>query len=362
MKSVGDQLEAIVATGVPGGVAVAFGPDGRVEAAAGFADLRVGEALTVDHRFRIGSVTKIFVAALVLQLVADGLLDLDGDAAPFAEGITIRQLLSHTSGLQDFVDDIVAFFEPYRANLAHRFELGPRDQLRRVLEKPREFAPGEGWAYHGSNYLVLRLIVEGTTGGTLRDALRQRVLAPLGLDRTDLIEGPLREDCARGYLPADNPILPGGPGPVDVTELDVPFHGAGGGVVSTAGEIAKMLRAQLGGELLPDRLRKEMLQAVDSDWNETDRYGLGIGEIATVMGRQRSPCGAVWGHIGFSVGYTALALSSEDSERQVVICANGSPSTPSSSEAFWDTAGRLAWHLYCPREGSPLSESRSPEV
>ena len=81
-----DQLEAIVAAGVPGTVVVADGPSGRIEAAAGVADLRTGEPLTVDHRFRIGSVTKIFVAGLVLQLVEEGALGLDGDAAPFAEG------------------------------------------------------------------------------------------------------------------------------------------------------------------------------------------------------------------------------------------------------------------------------------
>ncbi len=347
VESVEDQLEAVVATGVAGAAAVALGPDGRVEEAAGFADLATREALTVDHRFRIGSVTKIFVAALVLQLVAEGLLDLDGDAAPFAEGITIRQLLNHTSGLDDFIGDIVAFFEPYRRDPAHRWELGPGDELRLVMEKPRLFAPGEGWAYHGSNYIVLRLIVEEKTGMTLRDALRQRILAPLGLERTDLVEGPLRGDCARGYLPPDNPVLPGGPSPVDVTELDVPFHGAGGGVVSTAGEIAKMLRALLGGELLPDRLRKEMLRAVESDWNETDRYGLGIGEITAVMGRQRSPCGAAWGHIGFSAGYTAIALSSKDGERQVVLCANGGFASEEAEEAFFDAAGRLVWQLYC---------------
>jgi CubicO group peptidase (beta-lactamase class C family) len=94
VDAVRDQLDAIVATGVPGVAAVAVGPARRVEAAAGLADLGTGEPLTVDHRFRIGSVTKIFVAALVLQLVDEGLLELDGDAAPFAEGITVRQLLT----------------------------------------------------------------------------------------------------------------------------------------------------------------------------------------------------------------------------------------------------------------------------
>jgi D-alanyl-D-alanine carboxypeptidase len=333
-----DQLDAIVATGVPGAVAVAVGPARRVEAAAGLADLGTGEPLTVDHRFRIGSVTKIFVAALALQLVDEGLLELDAGAVPFAEGITVRQLLNHTSGLPDFVGDVVEFFEPYRRDLGHRWELDARDELRLVMELPRLFPPGQGWSYHGSNYIVLRLLVEEATGTTLRDALRQRVLGPLGLTRTDLVEGPLLGDCARGYLPADNPVLPGGPGPVDVTEIDVPFHRAGGGIVSTAAEIATLLRAGL---------REEMFQAIDSDWLETDRYGLGIGEITSLMGRQPSPCGAAWGHLGFSVGYTAIALSSRDGERQVVICANGSPSTAAAEGAFFDAAGRLAWDLYC---------------
>jgi D-alanyl-D-alanine carboxypeptidase len=182
---------------------------------------------------------------------------------------------------------------------------------------------------------------------SLREALTQRVFAPLGLERTDLVEGPLRGDCARAYLPADNPILPGGPGPVDVTEIDVPFYRAGGGVVSTAGEVAAMLRAVLGGDFLPDRLRAEMLDAVDSDWDETDRYGLGIGEITALMGKKRSTCGPAWGHLGFSLGYVAVALSSEDGERQVVICANGNLVEPAGIEAFWDAAGRLAWDLYC---------------
>jgi D-alanyl-D-alanine carboxypeptidase len=335
VDAVRDQLDAIVATGVPGAVAEAVGPVGRVEAATGLADIGTGEPLTIEHRFRVGSVTKIFVAALVLQLVDEGRLELDAEAAPFAEGITVRQLLSHTSGLPDFVGDVVEFFEPYRRDLGHRWELDAREELRLVMELPRLFPPGEGWSYHGSNYIVLRLLVEEATGTTLRDALRERVLAPLGLTRTDLVEGPLPGDCARGYLPADNPVLPGGPGPVDVTEIDVPFHRAGGGVVSTAGEIATLLR---------DGLREEMFEAVDSDWLETDRYGLGLGEITSLMGRQRSPCGAAWGHLGFSVGYTAIALSSPGGERQVVICANGSPT---EEEAFFDAAGRLAWGLYC---------------
>lgn len=347
MAEIQDQLAAVVETGVTGAVVVASGPRGRVEAAAGVADVATGTPLTPEHRFRIGSVTKIFVAPLVLRLVEEGLLELDGDAAPFATGITIRQLLNHTSGLDDFMGDPIAFFEPYRRDPGRRWELAAQDELELVLAKPRLHPPGEGWAYHGSNYLVLRLLVEEATGTSLRDALRERILGPLGLDRTDLVEEPLLGDCARGYLPPDNPILPGWPGPIDVTELDLPFYRAGGGIVSTAGDVAALLRALLGGDLLSDRLRAEMLDAVDSDWAETDRYGLGIGEITALMGRKRSTCGAAWGHLGFSLGYVAVALSSEDGERQVVICANGQPASEAAEESFFDAAGELAWRLYC---------------
>ena len=73
----------------------------------------------------------------------------------------------------------------------------------------------------------------------------------------------------------------------------------------------------------------------------------GIGEITALMDRQRSPCGPAWGHIGFSLGYTTAALSSEDGRRQVVIWANGSAVSEEAAAAFWDVAGRLAWQLYC---------------
>jgi D-alanyl-D-alanine carboxypeptidase len=334
-----ERLQALVEEGLPGAVAV--GPD--FAGAAGVANIETREPLTTEHRFRIGSVTKIFVGALVLQLVAEGAFNLDDDAGPLVKGVTIRQLLNHTSGLPDFQDDMMALFEPYRQDPNYRWPLAPRDQLALVLERPRLFAPGEGWEYHGSNYLALGLLVEDTTGSALRDELRSRIFEPLGLAATDLVDEPLTDNrSARGYLPPDNPVLPGA-GLVDATELDLPFYWAGGGVVSTAGDVAAMLAALLGGRLLPDELRAEMLRAVESDWAETDRYGLGIGEISAVMGRERSRCGSAWGHVGFSVGYTTIAIGSEDGARQVVVMTNWNV----DSEDAWDAVGRLIWDVYC---------------
>jgi D-alanyl-D-alanine carboxypeptidase len=341
VTGLGDQLEAVVRSGLPGIVAVAAGPGFGEEAAAGIANAETGEPMTPDHRFQIGSVTKIFVATVVLQLVAEGALELDGDAGPIADGVSIRQLLNHTSGFQDFFDDVVALFEPYRKDPAYRWPLGHREILALVKERPRLFAPGEGWSYRGSNYLVLGLIIEETTGSTLGEELQRRIVEPLGLDATALRDGP-QPGMARGYLSGDNPVLPG-PGLVDATDVDNPFSWAGGGLVSTASDVARFLEALLAGELLPEDLRTEMLTTVVSDWPETDTYGLGIAEISSLMRKADSPCGSAWGHLGFSLGYTTIALASREGDRRVVMTANGLV----ESDATWEALGRLAWSRYC---------------
>jgi D-alanyl-D-alanine carboxypeptidase len=339
MSELDDRLEAVVRSGLPGVVAFVAGE----ERAAGVANLATGERMTPAHCFHIGSVMKTFVATIVLQLVDEGALDLDGDSG-IVEGVTVRQLLNHTSGLPDFFDDITEVFEPYQKDLAYRWPLGAHKMLAIDKEKPRLFAPGAGWSYRGSNYLALGLLVEETTGSTLRDALRRRIAGPLGLEATDLPgRGPKPACLARGYFPVDFPLLPG-PGPVDGTELDMPWNWAGGGgIVSTAREVARFLQTLLGGEVLPAHLLAEMLTTVPSDWDETDAYGLGIAEISSMMRKADSPCGSAWGHIGFSTGYTTIALASKDGERQVVIMTNGFV----MSDDGWQRLGDVVWPAYC---------------
>jgi D-alanyl-D-alanine carboxypeptidase len=333
-----------VQSGLPGAVAVASGPGFSGEGAAGLANVETGEPLTVEHRFRVASVTKLFIATAVLQLVDEGAFELDDDAGPIVADVTVRQLLNHTSGLPNFDDDLLAFFEPYRRNPAHRSELGPREVLALALERPRLFAPGEGWAYTGSNYQALGLLVEETTGTPLREELKRRIFGPLGLDATDLpAETWPVPGLARQYLPADNPMFPGpGPDPVDVTELDLPFNWAGGGIVSSGPDLARFLQALLGGELLPEDLRAEMLRTIPSDWDESDGYGLGIGEVTSLMGKAASPCGAAWGHLGLG-GHTTVALASERGDRQVVAMVNGY----AISHESWEALGGLVWACHC---------------
>ena len=143
--------------------------------------------MTLEHRFRIASVTKLFVATAVLQLVDEGAFELDGEVGLIEGGVTVRQLLNHTSGLSHGVE-LNELFEPYRTNRAYRPKRTPRDMLGLIESRPRLFSPGEGWFYTGSNYVVLGLMVEEATGATLREELRLRVVDPLGLADTDLPE------------------------------------------------------------------------------------------------------------------------------------------------------------------------------
>lgn len=333
-----EQLHAIVSARVPGAAALAVWPDGRWEGAAGLANVETGAPMTTAHRFPIGSVTKTFVAAVVLQLVAEGQLDLDGPAGDL--DVTVRQLLNHTSGL-DNAHTMEELLELYRRDPTYRPYGVHRETAEIVLRKPRLFAPGEGWSYAGSNYLMLGMLVEDLTGASLREELARRICEPLGLTQTDLPDAP-QADLARGYLPPDNPLIPApGPGLVDVTEI-LPGDYAGGGIISTAAEVARFLRALLGGELIAPELRAELLRTVVSDWDESSGYGLGIEEIETIAA-EPSPCGTAWGHLGFTLGHTTIALSSESGDRQAVVFFTTHP----LDQETWDAMARIAWACYC---------------
>ena len=319
-------------------MALSSGPEGEWARAAGVADVETGARLTTAHRFPIASVTKTFVAAVVLQLVAEGKLDLDAPAGE--HGASVRQLLNHTSGLPEAWDGIDELLEPYRRDPGYRENPRPREVAAAALSKPRLFPPGQGWSYSNGNYLMLGLLIEDLTGSSLRDELARRLFEPLGLTETDLPDSP-PDDVPRGYLKPDNPLLPGpGPGLVDVSHVHLGAW-AGGEIVSTAADVAHFLQTLLGGELVEPELRAELLHTVPSDWDESDGYGLGIEEI-TSIGAEASPSGTAWGHIGFSIGYTTIALSSKSGDRQAVILCNTSP----FDEGTWDAMGRLAWACF----------------
>jgi D-alanyl-D-alanine carboxypeptidase len=161
MAPLDEHFEAVLREGVPGAIVVTD----SWERADGVANLQTGAPMALEHRFRIASVTKLFVSVVVLQLVDEGAFDLDEEVGMIEGGVTLRQLLNHTSGLPHGVE-IGELLEPYRTNLAHRPTWTPRGMLQLIEARPRLFAPGEGWFYTGSNYVVLGLLI----GDDRRDA------------------------------------------------------------------------------------------------------------------------------------------------------------------------------------------------
>ena len=140
--------------------------------------------------------TKLFVATAVLQLVDEGAFELDGEVGLIEGGVTVRQLLNHTSGLPHGVE-INELFAPYREDPRTGRSGRRATCLGSSSRGPRLSAPGEGWFYSGSNYVVLGLLVEETTGATLSEELRRRIIDPLGLADTDLPELPRRRPVLR---------------------------------------------------------------------------------------------------------------------------------------------------------------------
>jgi CubicO group peptidase (beta-lactamase class C family) len=154
--------------------------------AYGWANAEWGKANTPTTRFRIGSITKQFTAMLILELMEEGKLRLDGTIrdylpeypAPAGDQVTIHQLLTHTSGIPSYTDQPGFFAERSRTPMAPMRLLATFDSL------PFDFPPGTLWRYNNSGFVILGAIIERLTGMGYDEALRSRILEPLGLKET----------------------------------------------------------------------------------------------------------------------------------------------------------------------------------
>lgn len=308
-------LHRIVAEGVPGALVLIRDGDGTRSAAVGVAALESRVPMRADARFRVGSVTKTFVALLALRLAADGRLRL-GDTVerwlpgllPDGRRITIRQLLAHRSGLADYVDDPA---------VRRRRTWSPRGLVEFAVARPRAFAtPGARFSYASTNYLILGLIVERAGEAPLPRLLRERVFAPLGLHHTSFSPEPLRGADIHGHRAVEHQGIVSRR-LVDTSRESASWTLAAGAVVSTADDLARFFRAVLRGDLAAAMARPSGPEA---------RYGLGVAIFAT-------PCGRVWGHTGNVSGVVTAVWNTRDASRQVVLVANAYPLSPDQDEA-----------------------------
>jgi D-alanyl-D-alanine carboxypeptidase len=306
----------LVRDGAPGALAAVRTPTGVRRAAGGLAELDPRVAMRANDHFRIASVTKTFVATIVLQLVSEGRLSLDDSVerwlpglVPDGRAITLRELLDHTSGLYDFVDD-PAFTASRIADPGR--EWSPLELVAVATSHPPKFPPGTGWWYSNTNYVLLGLVVEAVTGRTLADELRTRIFEPLRLAATSFPNGTAMDaPFAHAYF-VSRPPLPFPAGTlVDISTTVSPSAiWAAGQIVSTADDVTRFFAALMRRRLLPRRELSEMKTPVAP-------YGYGLGLRTT-----DTSCGKAYGHEGDFVAYRTVVWATSNGRRVAVMMVN----------------------------------------
>ena len=253
-----------------------------------------------------GSVGKTYVAAVALQLVAEGRLDLDAKIEhylggepwfgrlPNAREITVRELMRHTSGLVRY-EFQPTFAAALRADPFKTWT--PEERLAFIFDTRAPFAAGQGWEYSDTNYIVLGMILERLLGESYYSALEKRVRRPLKLSNTIPSNRPDLPGLANGYAGPNNDL-----GGYDASLRDgkmlvnPQFEWTGGGIASTADDLSRWGKLLYEGKAFDPKLLPAMLDAVPARLGPNTSYGLGV------IVRQ-TPDGPLWGHSGFFPGY-----------------------------------------------------------
>jgi len=287
--------------------------------AFGFADDQRQRVMPADARMRLGSVTKLYLAAVVLQLVDEGVLDLDEPIGRYVAGvpngqrITLRMLGRHTSGLDDAIRQM-----PFHERLAgDPGRAWPTDELLRVAFEPGpRFEPGERWAYSNTNSILLGIAVKQATGRSWREHVRERFLEPLGLDDTGFDEPPTvrgfrygkREDPV-GYGDEQNHQW------FDATDWSASWAGAAGEMSGTAADTAKFIHALFGGDLLSEAMQAELTDLKDTGDGDF-LYGFHCHALGRELGIK------ALGHSGDVPGFSSSAAWLPESRTAVVVLTN----------------------------------------
>jgi len=324
-------LNAVTQRGLPGAQVVITGPGVDWTATSGVGDLRTGAPFPAHAEVRIGSNTKTFVSTVLLQLVAEGKVDLDAPVERYLPGvirgngndgnhITIRELLQHSSGLPEYLAPEDPS-NPQQANAA-QLQLSPatlrqhyttQELVTHALTMPPQFEPGAKSVYTNTNYLVAGMVIERVTGQSVAAQIDRRILTPLGMRGTYFPRDGdigIRDPHPHGYFTVDGK-------PVDVTEFDTSWAGAAGAMVSTGADLNRFFTALLNGKLLPAAQLAQMQQTRPND-RLPGGYGLGLARLPVSCGAQ------VWGHGGDVPGFETMDGVRADG-RAVTVTVNGTP-------------------------------------
>lgn len=339
-----DALVQGVSMGIPG-LSVAIGEGSRVvwSGTAGFSDLLNRVPVRPDDRFGVGSITKTFVARVILQLAEEGRLELDRTPAdylgqpiirriPNTRTATLRDLLNHQSGIPtwEFQEDWIPRGRGRLMELDHVW--GKTETLNYCTEDllPATNEPGERYSYSNTNYTLLGLIIEAVTGNDASQEIRRRILEPLELRDTFLESF---EPVPGGYVnhyhyatprfreqagvheafPEIRPYL------VESTAGNLSPEWTAGGMVSSARDLVRWARAIRDGELLGPGMAEEVFTwyPPEEGAGRRSRYMQGIARTEGFFQEY-----AAFGHSGGTLGFTAYMYWLEGTETTLVLLAN----------------------------------------
>ncbi|MEU9317665.1 serine hydrolase domain-containing protein [Streptomyces sp. NPDC048295] len=345
--------------GQPGVAAKAVDGEGSWYGSAGYADIATGRERSPGDHFRGASITKTFIATVLLQLEAEGRLSLDDSVETWLPGlvrgngydgsrITLRRLLNHTSGIANYTDDPEFVHNAAGPGFPeHRYDTHTPEELVAIaLKYPPLPDPETTPSYSNTNFVIAGMVVEKATGHSYAQEVTRRIIRPLKLRGTS--------------FPGTSPRMPD-PHPVaysrfhqdapdaeihDTTEQNMTWLGAAGDVISTTGDLNHFQRALIRGKLLPPAQMEEMLDEVPS--GDGTGYGLGV-EFAQLS------CGVkVVGKSGRTNGSLSAMVGTPDGKHQLTFNVNGD----------WLQDGSLYVNAieaeFCGRTSLPTRRSATP--
>jgi D-alanyl-D-alanine carboxypeptidase len=302
--------DGLAQTGVPS-ASVAVVKDGEIAYLRAYGSARLDPPTPArpEMRYSIGSISKQFTSAAVLLLAEEGKLSLDDPVGKYvpnltrANEVTIRHLLSHTSGYQDYWPQ--DYVPPFMTQVVTAETI-----LDRWARKALDFDPGSQWQYSNTNYVIAGVIVEKVSGKRLLPFLNERIFAPLGIERVENIDAQrLGDTDATGYM---RYAL----GPLRIAPKEGPgWLFAAGELAMPAGELAKWDIAMLGQRLLKPASYKEMETEVRLKDGSGTGYALGL-QTGNVNGHR------VLRHGGEVSGFTATNVVFPEDNIAVVVLTN----------------------------------------
>lgn len=292
------------------GLSLGVVKDGKVVRAKGygFCNLELNVPASPETMYVLYSLSKQFVAAAAMQLVEQGKLSLDDPVSKWFpdepdtwKAITVRQILSHTSGTKDYVNDVDLDL-PAGASM--------QDKLNAVMKLPMNFAPGEKWRYNNTGFVMMAIIIQKITGQTTQDYLKQHIWGPLDMtasraaSATDIIP-----NRASNYL-WDKDHWINGEFPYTAEMI------AAGGMMSDVSDLMKWDQALYTDKVLSQKSRDLMMTPVTLNDGGKAPYGLGF--FITNYGDHR----LIW-HYGSSGHYRTNISRFVDDKITVIVLTNG---------------------------------------